>query len=249
METKKWFISHLKEIVIAVVITLAISMVAYYILSQQKQMYKTELSVLSDRAEHLQFDIEYKQAQIEGHKAINDSLFVRINEKIQELKNNKIQLAKINYKYELERSKIKLLNSVQQVDLFLSNTEQNDYPVMSFQDSTEYIIPIESIEIANIVFTNFDEQVEVNNNLRVESNIKSLQIKDFIEIVKSKDLELKDYKDIVELYNYKLAIKEEQLIASEKKYKAEHRKLLVVKIVSGVAIIAEAIVIVFVATK
>jgi len=195
------------------------------------------IAVSTERISELERKIDEKDTQIAISKQKEDSLLGVVN-----LQNN--QLAKfskkyneITIKYDAERNKVKELSGVESVGLFLDNTEQPEFPVIQYEDSTQYVIPITSIEYANVAFVDLKEQVGVNSILRDESTLKSVQIKTLNSIIDEKENQIVVLTEVNKYTNSIIKDKDNLIKSEHNKYKKQRAKTFVTGAIGGVLLI------------
>jgi len=237
MEKIKDFLKN-NDMIIVILVTLTLLIVAvWYVLNNEQKKNDITNAVSQHEVERLISEKEYLQQQITGYKAIDDSLWSIVRQQNTQLSTYKKKYADMALKYDTERNKIKELNAVEQVEVFLDKTEQGEFPIISYEDTTQYIIPINSIQYANIAFVDLEEQINVNALLRGESQIKTMQIKDFNLIIDNKDLQIEKLFQINDKSELIITEKDTQVKAWESKYKKEAAKKYIVGAIGGVAII------------
>jgi len=224
-------------VVITAILIFAIALIILIILNNKQKQNDITNAVSQHEVERLISEKEYLQQQIIGFKAIDDSLWSIVRQQNTQLSTYKKKYADMALKYDTERNKIKELNAVEQVEVFLDKTEQGEFPIISYEDSTQYIIPIHSIEYANVMAVDLEEQININALLRGESNIKTMQIKDLNLIIDNKDLQIERLFQINDKSELIITEKDTQVKAWESKYKKEAAKKYIVGAIGGVAII------------
>jgi hypothetical protein len=224
-------------VVITAIFIFAIALTILIILNNKQKQNDITNAVSQHEVERLISEKEYLQQQIIGYKAIDDSLWSIVRQQNTQLSTYKKKYADMALKYDTERNKIKELNAVEQVEVFLDKTEQGEFPIISYEDTTQYIIPINSIQYANIAFVDLEEQINVNALLRGESNIKTMQIKDLNLIIDNKDLQIEKLFQINDKSELIIEEKDKQIKATESKYKKEVAKKYFVGAIGGVALI------------
>jgi len=224
-------------VVITAIFIFAIALMILIILNNKQKQNDITNAVSQDEVERLISEKEYLQQQIIGYKAIDDSLWSIVRQQNTQLSTYKKKYADMALKYDTERNKIKELNAVEQVEVFLDKTEQGEFPIISYEDTTQYIIPINSIQYANIAFVDLEEQINVNALLRGESQIKTMQIKDLNLIIDNKDLQIEKLFQINDKSELIIVEKDTQVKAWQSKYKKEASKKYIVGAIGGVALI------------
>jgi hypothetical protein len=224
-------------VVIMAIFIFAIALIILIILNNKQKQNDITNAVSQHEVERLISEKEYLQQQIIGYKAIDDSLWSIVRQQNSQLSTYKKKYADMALKYDTERNKIKELNAVEQVEVFLDKTEQGEFPIISYEDTTQYIIPINSIQYANIAFVDLEEQINVNALLRGESQIKTMQIKDLNLIIDNKDLQIEKLFQINDKSELIIEEKDKQIKSSESKYKKEVAKKYFVGAIGGVALI------------
>jgi len=118
-----------------------------------KQQHNQDVisAVAQSKIDELNSKIKYKEAAILLYEKSEDSLWSIVKKQNVELDRVKQKNKETEAKYNKERNKVKELYAEDAVDLFLTNTEQLEFPVIQFEDSTKYVIPIHSIEYANVM--------------------------------------------------------------------------------------------------
>lgn len=224
-------------VVITAIFIFAIALMILIILNNKQKQNDITNAVSQDEVERLISEKEYLQQQIIGYKAVDDSLWSIVRQQNTQLSTYKKKYADMALKYDTERNKIKELNAVEQVEVFLDKTEQGEFPIISYEDTTQYIIPINSIQYANIAFVDLEEQINVNALLRGESQIKTMQIKDLNLIIDNKDLQIEKLFQINDKSELIIVEKDTQVKAWQSKYKKEASKKYIVGAIGGVALI------------
>ena len=199
------------------------------------------IAVSTERISELERKIDEKDTQIAISKQKEDSLFsvVRMQEfDLIKFHNNIITITK---KYDAERNKVKELSGVESVGLFLDNTEQPEFPVIQYEDSTQYVIPITSIEYANVAFVDLQEQLSVNSVLRDESNVKSVQIKTLNSIIDEKENQIVVLTEVNKYTNDVIKEKDSQIQSEHNKYKKQRVKTITTGAIGGILLICSLI--------
>ena len=238
-----WIRKNQKTVFFAAIIVLAIAilLVARKCATNSQINSDISIAVSTERISELERKIDEKDTQIAISKQKEDSLLGVVN-----LQNN--QLAKfskkyneITIKYDAERNKVKELSGVESVGLFLDNTEQPEFPIIQYEDSTQYVIPITSIEYANVAFVDLKEQVGVNSILRDESTLKSVQIKTLNGIIDEKDNQIVVLNEVNKYTNSIIKEKDDLAKAEHNKYKKQRVKTFVTGAIGGVLLICSLI--------
>ena len=201
----------------------------------------TSIAVSQERISELERKIDEKDTQIAISKQKEDSLFsvVRMQEfDLIKFHNNIITITK---KYDSERNKVKELSGVESVGLFLDNTEQPEFPVIQYEDSTQYVIPITSIEYANVAFVDLQEQLSVNSVLRDESNVKSVQIKTLNSIIDEKENQIVVLTEVNKYTNDVIKEKDSQIQSEHNKYNKQLVKTITTGAIGGILLICSLI--------
>jgi len=185
--------------------------------------------------------------KIHGYVIAQDSLVKCIKLRDEQLIRKEKERSQIALKYTAEKSRLREMPDDTAAALFLDRAQCNEDPVEKYSD--KYLIDIEPIRFYNDLATDFDQQVEINASLQSESDIKSMQIKDLNSLCGVKDKELFAVKQINENHVLIESEKDKQITAGNKKYKAEHRKLIVTKVVAGVVIAIETAIVVLTLVK
>jgi len=234
-----WIRKNQKTVFFAAIIVMAIAilLVARKCATNSQINSDISIAVSTERISELERKIDEKDTQIAISKQKEDSLFSIVN-----LQNN--QLAKfskkyneITIKYDAERNKVKELSGVESVGLFLDNTEQPEFPVIQYEDSTQYVIPINSIEYANVAFVDLKEQVGVNSILRDESTLKSVQIKTLNSIIDEKENQIVVLTEVNKYTNSIIKDKDNLIKSEHNKYKKQRVKTFVTGAIGGVLLI------------
>ena len=156
----KTTIQFIKQNSIYILIGLLIVIAGLYSYSNYvKEQSKINSAVSQTKIENLISYNEQLTQQINGHKGLNLKAYERIKELNSSLYLSENKVAVILRKYETERNKVKELTGSESVGLFLDKTEQSEFPVQKYSDSPDstYLIPLTSIQYANIAFVDLDE--------------------------------------------------------------------------------------------
>ena len=200
-----------------------------------------DIAVSTERISELERKIDEKDTQIAISKQKEDSLFTVVRRQEFDLIRFHNNILVITKKYDAERNKVKELSGVESVGLFLDNTEQPEFPVIQYEDSTQYVIPITSIEYANVAFVDLKEQVGVNRLLRDESTLKSVQIKTLNSIIDEKENQIIVLNEVNKYTNSIIKEKDDLVKAEHNKYKKQRVKTFVTGAIGGVLLICSLI--------
>ncbi len=218
---------------ILITLLIAAVLIAAYTISNR---YRHERNIAIAKAELVsemrQSEREYNDSVILGLNSVQDSLILHYKSLLSVTHTLKQKYAHISAKYEIERNKVMELTGSESVNLFLDKTEQPEFPVLKYSDDQDsiYLIPLTSIEYANVAFVDLSEQIEVNVNLRKEVQTVYLSNQTLSKLVKSIDAEnvlLQENNTKADLI---IAEKDKQIKAENQKYKAQRVKTLVVGI-------------------
>ncbi len=213
---------------------------------QQNEAVITD-AVASEHLDYLQAENESLKLQITGYKTAQDSLRINIASLNKELVQKELQRAEIASKYAAEKARLRKLPNDSAVGYFLDRADCGECPIVKYDSS--YLVEIDPIRFYNDLAVGFDEQVAVNANLRRESEVKSMVIKDLSSVNNMKDREIEILNKIIVNDSLTGSYKDIQITAGEKMYKAEKLKHTVTKIVAGAVIVIEAVTIVVVTLK
>lgn len=238
-----WIRKNKKTVFFAAIIVMAIAilLLARKCATNSQINSDIAIAVSTERISELERKIDEKDTQIAISKQKEDSLFsvVRMQEfDLIKFHNNIITITK---KYDAERNKVKELSGVESVGLFLDNTEQPEFPVIQYEDSTQYVIPITSIEYANVAFVDLQEQLNVNSVLRDESNVKSVQIKTLNSIIDEKENQIVILTEVNKYTNDIIKEKDSQIQSEQNKYKKQRVKTITTGAIGGILIICSLI--------
>lgn len=238
-----WIRKNKKTVFFAAIIVMAIAilLVARKCATNSQINSDIAIAVSTERISELERKIDEKDTQIAISKQKEDSLFsvVRMQEfDLIKFHNNIITITK---KYDAERNKVKELSGVESVGLFLDNTEQPEFPVIQYEDSTQYVIPITSIEYANVAFVDLQEQLSVNSVLRDESNVKSVQIKTLNSIIDEKENQIVVLTEVNKYTNDVIKEKDSQIQSEHNKYKKQRVKTITTGAIGGILLICSLI--------
>jgi hypothetical protein len=213
----------------------------------QQADQNTNSAVAQNEIDNLKAKLADKDKMLFVHKIAEDSLNVLVKAKDVQISQFKIKYRDIANKYETERGKLKEITNDSAVALFLDRADCIECPVLKYENA--YLVEIDPIRFYNDLASGFDEQVEVNQVLR--NNIDTVNSKVLIlnELIKHKDEDIKILKSKTADYNQIGAEKDKQIQAGDKKYRAEHRKVIMTKVVAGAIIVFESVVLVLTLLK
>ena len=197
----------------------------------------TNIAVSAERISELERKIDEKDTQIATSKQTEDSLWKVVVFQNSQINKYSKKYAEITTKYDAEVKKVKQLSNYESVGLFLDNTEQPEFPVIQYEDSTQFIIPVTSIEYANVVFVDLQEQLSINSVLRDESGVKSMQIKSLNGIITEKENRIVILTEVNKYTNDIIKEKDSQVKAEHNKYKKQRVKTFVTGAVGGILLI------------
>lgn len=197
----------------------------------------TNIAVSAERISELERKIDEKDTQIATSKQTEDSLWKVVVYQNSQINKYSKKYAEITTKYDAEVKKVKQLSNYESVGLFLDNTEQPEFPVIQYEDSTQFIIPVTSIEYANVVFVDLQEQLSINSVLRDESGVKSMQIKSLNGIITEKENRIVILTEVNKYTNDIIKEKDSQVKAEHNKYKKQRVKTFVTGAVGGILLI------------
>lgn len=239
MKLITWFKSNHKMTFIIGMIALAILLSLFIRSCATKQQHNQDVvsAVAQSKIDELNGKIKDKEAAILLYEKSEDSLWVIVKKQNIELDRVKQKNKETEAKYTKERNKVKELYAEDAVDLFLTNTEQLEFPVIQFEDSTKYVIPIHSIEYANVMAVDLKEQIEITANVKKESSIKSMQIKNLNLIIDDKENQLIVLREVNKYTNYIIAEKDTQIVAEKKKLKQQKVKTYFTGVIGGLLVI------------
>ena len=234
-----WIRKNKKTVFFAAIIVMAIAilLVARKCATNSQINSDIAIAVSQERISELERKIDEKDTQIAISKQKEDSLFNVVKRQDFELIKFHNNIITITKKYDAERNKVKELSGVESVGLFLDNTEQPEFPVIQYEDSTQYVIPITSIEYANVAFVDLQEQLNVNSVLRDESNVKSVQIKTLNSIIDEKENQIVVLTEVNKYTNYIIKEKDSQIQSEHNKYKKQRVKTITTGAIGGILII------------
>lgn len=207
--------------------------------SKVKNKAKTDKAVSESKIENLISDNEQLNQQIKGYKGLNLKAYDRIKELNNTLYLSEQKVSQIALKYEIKISNLKKLTGSESVELFLDKTEQPEFPVQKYSESPDstYLIPLTSIQYANIAFYDLDEQKEINQELKTEITTYRLVNKELTGIIQNKDSEIKLLNKRSVNYESIITEKDKQIKAEHKKYVSQKVRTYLVGSIGAVAII------------
>jgi hypothetical protein len=239
MKWYRWLNENLKFVLIGLALLLLTSFLVTKCQNHRQQDATVGDAVAQNEIKNLRADLAALKKEKDRFLAAADSLLRQIDAQDKLLIQIRAERAQIALNLDKEKQRRHKLTNDSAVGLFLDRADCSECPVVKYDQ--DYIIPVEPIRFYNDLSADFDTELLDNISLRKENTVQATKINGLDMLCSNKDHQIA----ILEQQNSKnidiQAEQNKQLQSEKDRYKAEHRKLVVTKIVAGVIIVVEAV--------